>query len=64
MSAGAKKRNKLDINNTNTVNAALSNNIDVHTTLTVVWEQLYMAGRYWVTGTHKTHYQRTSHSEC
>jgi len=31
---------------------------------TVEWEQLSVAGGYWANGRHKTHYYRTSHSEC
>ena len=50
MSAGAKKRNILETNNTNTVKAALIKIIYMHRTATVEWEQLPVAGRYWTNG--------------
>jgi hypothetical protein len=50
VSAGAKKRNTLDVNNINTVKAALSKIIYVHITLIVESEQLSVAGRYWANG--------------
>jgi hypothetical protein len=63
VSAGAKKSTTLDTNYTNTVNAALSKSIYVRRILTVGWEQLSVAGRYWGNGRYHAHYHRTSYSE-